>query len=50
MPTDPQESLLDRDAVLRQLEDSTKTLEWAVSLVPDGWSHRSPFGSPRVSQ
>jgi hypothetical protein len=44
MITDPQADLFDRESVLRQLDESMTTLEWAVSLVPDGWSHRSPTG------
>ncbi len=44
MPSDPDASLLERDTVLRQLGEAMKTLDWAVSLVPEGWSHRSPYG------
>lgn len=44
MPSDPAAASLTRDLVLCQLEESVHSLEWAVSLVPEGWSHRSPYG------
>jgi hypothetical protein len=44
MPSDPDSSLLARETILRQLGEAMKTLEWAVSLAPEGWSHRSPYG------
>ena len=44
MLTDPQADAFDRATVLHQLDESLRTLEWAVALVPDGWSHQSPSG------
>ena len=44
MLRDPQADHFERATVLRQLDESMATLEWAVSLVPEGWSHRAPDG------
>ncbi len=44
MLLDPDAAYLDRNAVLRRLDESMATLEWAVRLVPDEWTHRAPTG------
>ncbi|MEO8539973.1 MAG: DinB family protein [bacterium] len=49
MPVDPQASHFDRDAVLARLEQSLQTIEWAVSLVPAEWTHKSPSGTKMSS-
>lgn len=39
---DPQANLFDRASILRRHTESLATLEWAVSLIPEEWTHRSP--------
>ncbi|MEX0781383.1 MAG: hypothetical protein WD557_01955 [Dehalococcoidia bacterium] len=45
MPTDPAAGLLDREGTIERLRSSLATVEWAVKLIPEGWTHRS--GGPR---
>ncbi len=50
MPTDPQASQFSREGVLQRLEESLKAIEWAASLVPPEWAHRSPSGTRMSSE
>src|SRR5688572_13449316 len=45
MATDPAADLLDREGTIERLRSSLATVEWAVRLIPEGWSHRSPGGT-----
>jgi hypothetical protein len=46
--SDPQADAFDIASLLKRLDESLNVLEWAVNLVPNGWSHRSPYG--RISR
>jgi hypothetical protein len=45
---DPQADALGLTVLKRQLHESIATLDWALGLVPDGWTHKSPYG--RISR
>jgi len=42
---DPQANLFDKASILARHTESLATLEWAVSLIPEDWIHRSPSGT-----
>lgn len=45
MPRDPDAHLLDLEGTVERLRASLEMLQWALQLIPDGWTHRSPGGT-----
>lgn len=45
MLNDPDALNLDRELILSMIQQSMDALEWALPMIPEAWTHRSPSGT-----